>query len=148
MVQSGIGFGMLLFVGVGDWPLMAFSSLLAGSAGACGNTLGQSLKADLVDVDEYRTGDRKEGAYFAAWSFVGKVGGALMVGATGIALEVVGFDKELAEQSETVKDTMRWLMGGAPLVLYLVGASIFSRFSLSEAEHARIRAELDARESS
>jgi len=145
MVQSAFGFGMLMFVGVGDWQIMAFSSLLSGSAGACGNTLGQSLKADLVDVDEHRTGERKEGAYFSAWSFVGKVGGALMVGATGIALELAGFDKELADQSETVKDTMRLLMGGSPLVLYLLGAAIFSRFSLSEAEHARIRAELDTR---
>jgi Na+/melibiose symporter-like transporter len=37
------------------------------------------------------------------------------------------------------------LMGGAPLVCYLLGAVAFARFSLSEAEHARIRRELDAR---
>ncbi len=36
-------------------------------------------------------------------------------------------------------------MGDAPLFCYLVGAIAFSRFSLTEPEHARIRAELDAR---
>lgn len=145
MLMTGFGFGMLLFVGEGDWPLMALSSLLAGTGGACGATLGQALKADLVDVDEHRTGERKEGAYFAAWSFVGKVGGAIMIGTTGLALEWAGFDRELAEQPATVKEAMLLLMGGAPLVLYSVGALIFSRFRLSEVEHARIRAALDAR---
>ncbi len=144
MVQTGVGFGILLFVGEGDWPVMAFSSLLAGTAGACGATLGQALKADLVDVDEFRTGQRKEGAYFAAWSFVSKVGGALMVGLTGLVLEWTGFDRELAEQSATTKQSMLLLMGGAPLLLYTIGALIFSRFRLTEAEHARIRARLDA----
>ena len=37
------------------------------------------------------------------------------------------------------------LMGGFPLVCYGVGAIAFSRFSLTEQEHARIRVELDAR---
>jgi len=37
------------------------------------------------------------------------------------------------------------LMGGFPLVCYLIGAATFSRFDLSESEHARIRAELDER---
>ena len=37
------------------------------------------------------------------------------------------------------------LMGGFPLVCYLLGAALFSRFDLSESEHARIRRELDAR---
>ena len=37
------------------------------------------------------------------------------------------------------------LMGGFPLVCFAIGALLFSRFDLTEAEHARIRAELDER---
>jgi GPH family glycoside/pentoside/hexuronide:cation symporter len=144
MVQGGLGYGMLFFVGEGDWPLMVVSSLVAGSAGACGNTLGQSLKADLVDVDEYLTGERKEGAYFAAWSFAGKLANGVMVGTVGLVLGALGYVQN-QEQSETVKLAMVLLIGGMPLLAYSVGALMFRRFSLGSVEHARIRAELDAR---
>jgi Na+/melibiose symporter-like transporter len=38
-------------------------------------------------------------------------------------------------------------MGGFPLICYSIGSIAFSRFSLNESEHARIRSELDARNS-
>jgi GPH family glycoside/pentoside/hexuronide:cation symporter len=144
MVQGGVGFGLLFWVGEGDWLLMVLSSLIAGSAGACGNTLGQSLKADVIDVDEHKTGERKEGAYFAAWSFVGKLSAGFMVGVVGFTLEGVGYVPN-AEQSDAVKNAMVFLMGGLPMIGYAIGSLAFWRFDLSQSEHARIRRELDAR---
>ena len=40
---------------------------------------------------------------------------------------------------------MRTLFALFPFACYLVGAAIFSRFSLGEEEHLAIRAELDSR---
>ena len=37
------------------------------------------------------------------------------------------------------------LAGGVPMAGYALGALVFTRFELSEAEHGRIRAELDVR---
>ena len=144
MLLGGFGFGLMFFVGPGDWPLMAVGGVIAGFAGACGNTLGQSLKADVIDVDELHTGERKEGAYFAAWSFTNKFATGIMLGTVGLALEWVGYVPNEA-QSDGVKFAMVALMGLMPMIGYAFGALVFSRFSLSEAEHARIRAELDAR---
>ncbi len=144
MVQGGIGFGMLFWLGENDWPLMALSSFLAGSAGACGNSIGQSLKADIIDLDELRTGERKEGAYFAAWSFVSKLGNALLASSAAFVLGFAGFQPN-AEQSEGVKFALVCLMGGAPLIGYAIGSVLFSRFTFSAADHARVRSELDAR---
>ena len=143
MVQGGIGFGMLFWLGENDWPLMVLSSLLAGSAGACGNSIGQSLKADIIDLDELRTGERKEGAYFAAWSFVSKLGGALLASSAAFVLGFAGFVPN-AEQSEGVKFALVSLMGGAPLAGYAIGSLLFSRFTFTSADHVRVRAELDA----
>ncbi|HEY8122801.1 MAG TPA: MFS transporter [Myxococcota bacterium] len=144
MVQGGVGFGILFWLGPNDWPLMALSSVIAGSAGACGNSIGQSLKADLIDLDELNTGERKEGAYFAAMSFVSKLGNALLASAAAFTLGFMNFVPN-AEQSAEVRFALVCLMGGAPLVGYAIGALVFSRFSFSHAEHARVRAELDAR---
>ena len=52
---------------------------------------------------------------------------------------------DAAEQSEKAKTTMIYLLGGVPMVGYAIGSLAFTRFSLSEAEHGRIRNELDAR---
>jgi len=145
MVQGGVGFGLLFWVGEGDWPLMALSSLIAGSASACGNTLGQSLKADIVDVDEFHTGERKEGAYFAAWSFVGKLSAGVMVAVVGLTLDRVGYVPN-AEQTEGVKAAMVFLMGGLPMIGYAIGSLAFLRFDLDQVEHGRIRRALDARQ--
>lgn len=143
MVQGGIGYGLNLWVGEGDWMLVAVASLLSGTAGACGNTLGQALKAEVIDFDEYRTGERKEGAYFAGWSFVSKLAAGIMVGVVGFSLEWSGYVENAAEQAPLAKTTMIALMGGVPLIGYGIGALAFTRFKLSEKEHARIRGELD-----
>ncbi|NQZ95592.1 MAG: MFS transporter [Myxococcales bacterium] len=145
MVQGGIGYGLLFWLGEGDWLLMTVSSILSGTASACGSTLGQALKSEVIDFDEYQTGERKEGAYFAGWSFMSKLAAGIMVGVVGYSLELTGYVENAAEQTEQVKDTMIFLMGGVPLVGYGIGSLMFTRFSLSEAEHARIRAELDSR---
>jgi GPH family glycoside/pentoside/hexuronide:cation symporter len=145
MIQGGVGFGLILWVGEGDWLLILVSAVLAGSAGACGSTLGYSLKAEVIDYDEYRTGERKEGTYFATWSFMSKLANGLMVGLVGFSLEASGFVPNASEQTEVAKSTMLFLMGGVPMLGYAIGGLAFSRFQLSESEHARIRAALDSR---
>ena len=70
----------LLYFGLRDWgfednpQLIVLSVLPAGLLGvvsACGFVVAPSIKADIVDFDEYQTNERKEGAYLAAWSFAG-----------------------------------------------------------------------------
>ncbi|HPG27141.1 MAG TPA: MFS transporter, partial [Myxococcota bacterium] len=145
MLGSGIGYGMVVFAGEGDWLLILVSAIVAGAAGVCPNVLGYTIKSEIIDWDEHATGERKEGAYFAGWSFVSKLAAGVMIGIVGWALEWAGFDGSVQEQTELVKRTMVLLMGGFPLVCFGLGAVAFSRFELDESEHARIRAELDAR---
>ena len=145
MLGSSMGYGSIVFVGEGDWPLVIVSSVIAGASSACPNILGYTLKAEIVDYDEHQTGERKEGAYFAGWAFVGKLATGVMIALAGWALAWSGYDGQAAEQTEFAKRTMVLMMGGFPLVCYFVGALLFSRFRLTEADHARIRVELDAR---
>ncbi|MFK7894726.1 MAG: MFS transporter [Myxococcota bacterium] len=145
IVMAMVGYGSAIFVGPGDWEIIAVASLFSGAANACANTLGYTLKSEIIDSDELETGERKEGAYFAGWSFMNKLGGAIMVGSVGLALQASGFIPNDPDQSDFVKTTMIALMGGVPLVCYGIGALAFSRYQLSEKEHRKIRAALDAR---
>ena len=117
---------------------------LTGSASTCGNVIGPSIQADVVDYDEYMTGERKEGSYFSVFTFLMKSSSGVMIFITGIALELVGYEPNV-EQSETVKFTMSALMSWVSSACFIGAIWIFARFELTEDEHARIRAELDAR---
>ena len=144
MVASGLGFGALLFLDEGTWPLIALSSTVVGLCQSCGNVLGQAIKAEIVDYDEYLTGERKEGTYFAAWTFASKLAAGIMVATVGWVLTLAGYVPNV-EQTDAVKLAIVVLVGAVPLAGFSIGAVAFYRFGLSESLHARIRAELDAR---
>ena len=121
--------------------LAAFAGLAAG----CGGTIAPSVQSDIIDYDEYKTGERKEGSYFAAFNFVFKSAAGVMIFITGYVLQFSGFVPN-QDQTMTVQIAMVTLYGLLPLVCYLVGAFFFSRFTLDEKEHARIRKVLAERE--
>ena len=141
---QAVGYGMILFQGEGRVTLMIVSSLVNGFATACGQTLGYSIKGDVIDFDELQTGERKEGVYLAAWNFASKLGTGLMVAFSGWALQISGFVPNVP-QSELTLWTIKGMTGGAPLICLLLGMWIFSRFSLNGAEAERIRDVIESR---
>ena len=122
----------------------AVLAALGGTAAGCGAIVGPSIQADVIDYDEYKTGQRKEGAYFAAWNFVYRSATGFMMISTLSVLEVAGFIPN-AEQSEGVMLAIISLYSLLPLSCYLIGAFLLRRFSLDEVEHSRIRVILDER---
>ena len=119
----------------------------AGLAAGCGGTVGPSVQGDVIDYDEYRTGERKEGSYFAAWNFVHKSATGVMALITGYVLQFSGYVPNV-EQTMTVKIALMTLYSILPLVCYTYGAWLFSKFELDETRHAEIRAELEKRRAS
>jgi GPH family glycoside/pentoside/hexuronide:cation symporter len=102
------------------------------------------MLADVIDGDELKTGERKEGAYNAAWGFALKVANAVMILFASLMLQALGFVPNV-EQSDQVKIGLRLLYGVFPFVMFLVAAWALGGYRLDEKEHSRIRAELDAR---
>ena len=117
---------------------------LAGVGGGCGQVVGPSIQADIIDWDELRTGERKEGAYFAVWNFMRKSAYGISAMASGWLLGAVDFVPN-AVQSEATQLGMRALWGLLPGTCYALGFLALRRLRLDEAEHAAIRRELDAR---
>jgi GPH family glycoside/pentoside/hexuronide:cation symporter len=123
--------------------IFALAGML-GFAGGCGAVVAPSINADIVDWDEYHTGERKEGAYLAVWNFVRKSAGGITAVVTGFALELAAFEPNV-EQTEEVKTVIRVLFSLVPASCYLVGTLLFARFAFNEKEHAEVRAALDQR---
>ena len=144
MLVTGISFGSMIFFGEGDILGICVFAALAGFSAGAGGTVAPSIQADVIDFDEYRTGERKEGAYFATWNLVYKSSTGITLMLAGFVLQASGFVPNV-EQTEEVKWALRTLFAVFPFACYLGGAAIFSRFALGEEEHRGIRTQLERR---
>lgn len=128
--------GGVLWVGI----LMVVSGAFVG----CGTMVGPSLLADVIDYDEFETGERKEGVYSAAWGFVMKSSNAFVVLLTGVALQFSDFTPNV-QQSDSVLWLLRAIVGGLPLVAMGYGSWVLRRFTLDAEAHAEIRRVIEER---
>ena len=134
----------MFFVPEGAMATFLWLPALMGFAGGCGFAIPPAINAEVIDYDEYLTGERKEGSYSAAGALVAKIGGALMVAAAGTAIGWSGFVAN-AEQSDATRLAIRALMCLPPIASALAGIAILASFRLDESRVAEIRAELDSR---
>ena len=87
-IKIAIGYTMLLQAGMffvtdpGNVPLFWSYTFMAGLAFGAGPTLLHSMMADLTEIDESTTGQKRAGMYFALLATINKLGGASAVGLT------------------------------------------------------------------
>ena len=128
MLLAAAAFGGMWFVGPGDVaPIMALL-VVAGAAMGCGSVLSTSLMADVIDLDEHRTGERKEGIYSAALMFAMKIGIAGATALSGFVLGAAGFVPNTVQSAESLLG-IRVLFAGMPCVGFALGALLFWRAS-------------------
>lgn len=145
---TSLGISVLGFVGYflvsESGPLVWTVAVIQGAASGCSVVLAQSVQADVVDYDEYLTGERKEGVYFAAWNLTRKISASVAALIVGIVLQFAGFEPNV-EQTESTKLALRILLGVVPAIAIALGALLLTRFQLNEAKHKEIRQTLESR---
>jgi GPH family glycoside/pentoside/hexuronide:cation symporter len=144
MVGQAVCFGATLLLDPDDIAAICILLAGAGMSNACGGAIGLSMLADVVDADEIATGERKEGAYFAAWGFALKLAVGTIVAGVGFALELSGFVPNAAQPPATVL-MLRLLFAGTPVVAAVLAFGLMWRFRLDAREHARLREEIRRR---
>ena len=147
---TGISFGGIFIIpfldSVTDRLIVMFiGAALGGMAAGCGGAIGPSVKGDVIDYDEYLTGERKEGSYFAALNFVFKSATGIMLLVTGFVLQFSGFIPNQPQTME-VKIALISLYGLVPLVFYSLGAYLlYKKFKFGEKEHTAIKHQIQER---
>ncbi|MFZ5918957.1 MAG: MFS transporter [Chloroflexota bacterium] len=130
--------------------------VLAGLSGfgiATAYVVPWSMVPDIIEYDELKTGQRREGSYYAFASFFQKLATGAAIWAMGQALAFTGYitpksGAPLPAQPAQAVQAIRFFMGPVPVVL-LVLAILFSwRYPISRERHRALRDELAARETS
>ena len=147
MLMTGFGFGGMFFLEAGSDTLISVLAVVCGLGAGSGAVVAPSIQSDVIDYDEYMTGKRKEGIYFATWNFVLKSATGITIMLTGFVLSASGFTPN-QEQTEVTRLALLILYAIFPLVCYTIGALIFSQFKLNESVYQEIRDSLDRRDQS
>lgn len=120
-------------------PLMAF-----GLGGLF--TLMPSMIADVVDLDELKTHERREGMYGSIFWWVVKLGMAAALAGGGLLLDATGFDVDLGgNQSERAILLMRICDAFIPVIASGVAIWAIATYPITEASAHEVRRQLEAR---
>jgi GPH family glycoside/pentoside/hexuronide:cation symporter len=123
-------YGILVFLsGVGFGATLAIPS---------------AIQADVIDYDEWLTGERREGQYIGFWSISKKLAAAVGVGAGLSILGAAGYVPNV-EQSEQVKFALRTLYALVPCICNLIAIVIALAYPISSKVHENIRKAIDDR---
>ncbi len=96
-----------------------------------------AMIADSVEVDEFKTGQRREGLYFSVASFVQKIAIAFVLWGSGVVLERAGYVAG-AEQGITAIMAIKALVSWTPAVMIATSIIFALLNSMTKEKHAAL----------
>jgi GPH family glycoside/pentoside/hexuronide:cation symporter len=127
------------------WLMLLPAPFLAFGLGGL-FTLMPAMICDVVDMDELKTYQRREGMFGAVFWWVVKLGMAAALAAGGFLLNATGFDVALeGNQAESTVTLMRVFDAFLPFIASGVAMWAILSFSITEERAREIRLELEQR---
>ncbi len=119
MLLGAVGMFAFTFIGFPSFGIYLVYTVMFGLGNAAFWTLYYAMMYDISEVDEFKTGKRREGAISSIMSFFQKLGAACATWLIGILLSVGGYDGTLEVQTESAQHMILYIN---TLVPGLVGA--------------------------
>jgi sugar (glycoside-pentoside-hexuronide) transporter len=126
------------------WLIFGLAPLIA-SGYALVDLMPWSMLGEVVDEDDLRHGERREGVYNGFFMFLRKLAGTVAVFLAMALLGFLGFTQG-ADQPESAITAMRWLTSVGPALFLALSIGFARGYPLTRAAHARILAQLAARD--
>ncbi len=137
-----------LYYHEGTWVMWFVLAALAGFGAGSTTALVPSMMADVIDLDELKTGRRREGTYFGLWAFVDKAAVGLTAFIGLQTLDIMGYVPNAENQPVQVYWAMKSLYSILPAVCHAGAYFLLLRYTITREEHERIRAEIEAKKGS
>ncbi len=144
-----IGFAhpFYLLLGHGDiWWMLPITVATGFAAGGFSQTLPNSMKADVIDLDHVNSGENRAAQFFAAWSFIQKLAASLGTAIALYSLDLIGFEAGAdVVNTEEAMFGLRFLFSTFPSVFYLLGAALIWNYPITRQRQEEIQAQLAAK---
>jgi len=122
--------------------------ILTGATGVpltAGVMLTWAMIPDCTEIDEFRTGERREGLYYGLVTFAQQGVVAVLLWVVGVALSLSGY-VATAAQSPSAMWTIRLLMSGGTAVCAVLAAWMAFRQPMTSSKHAALRRAVEAKQ--
>ena len=103
-----------------------------------------SMLPDVIEHDEKRTGERREGIYYGVWAFLVKITSALGVAVIGWSLDLFGYIPNQA-QTDLARLGIRLFFGPVPAAIMIASLPLLIWFPINRHSHKRLLDELGRR---
>ena len=110
-------------------PLVCFAMLLAGVGTGCLYSLPISMYADLVDLQNKKTGVDKTAKATGFLTFCTKISNALIMFLIGVSLDLVGFRGGSRVQSMNTQNWLGWLLIAGVGIACVTAIFIYSKYT-------------------
>lgn len=130
-----------------DYPYLQLLNTVFIGAGYAGLWLMvSSMQADIMDYDELKTGERREGSFASIFSWVLKLSFCAGFMASGPILQTTGFDYAL-EENQPAEVFMKMRIGfvAVPTVALLIAVFLLKKFTITPEKAHEIRTQLEAK---
>jgi sugar (glycoside-pentoside-hexuronide) transporter len=141
---SGSQFFWLFLSPASSLVTICIVGALVGVGYGCAHTLPWAMLPDVLDYDELRTGERREGIYSGIMTFLMKMGNSLAMFLIGLILQAVGYVPNV-EQTGIALETMRLTMAFAPMSFLIVCLIALFVYPITKETYLNIRRELDGK---
>jgi glycoside/pentoside/hexuronide:cation symporter, GPH family len=124
---------------------------LSGAGIATAYVIPWAMVPDVIEYDEVRTGQRREGSYYAFASFFQKLATGAAIWAMGMALAWTGYitpqpGQPAPVQPEAAQQAIRWFAGPIPAVLLVLAILCAWGYPITRQAHQQTLEELAGRE--
>jgi len=147
--RCGLAVSSLAFVSVfalqpGALAMLVFVMIFSGAANVRFWTLLYTLNADIAELDELETGERREGIFAGFAALLRKCAFAIAAGFVGIGLDLFGYQPHVGQTASALLGIK--LLFPMPTTLLVIATWFaFRRFPLTPERCAEIAVRLDAR---
>jgi glycoside/pentoside/hexuronide:cation symporter, GPH family len=143
----------LFFLQPGQVWLLYLLSAMAGGGVATAYLVPWSMLPDVIELDELRTGQRREGIFYAFFVFLQKMSLSLALWIVGQALGQAGFVEATPgqpppPQPDSAIEAIRWMIGPIPTFILLAGVVLVYFYPITREVHAEILLKLQQRRES
>ncbi len=144
----GIGFWCVVLIAFFSLPQTAVATayvcaFFCGPGIATAAVIPWAMLPDVIEQEQHRTGERREGAYYALASFFQKLGTGLALWGIGLALSVSGYvtpgvEGQFPVQPQSALATIRLIIGPGTIALLLVSLPFAWRYPITRESHLRL----------
>jgi GPH family glycoside/pentoside/hexuronide:cation symporter len=146
LLIGGLAVVSTFFLPKGPSPWIYVIAIVAGLGFSTNWVFPWAMVPDVVEYDQLETGEHRAGMYYGVWGFTQKLTQSLGIALSGWVLQLFGYVKGAAVQSDMALLGIRLFIGPIPLLIFVLMAPLLLWYPITRATHAEVLRQLVAKD--